>query len=524
MSDKQLNPLAKYLVHVYEEKETSPFSPEGIHVNPIVSEVASWYEKVRNAMDYRDEEVVLRAAIERILKRRHFYGGTGKTIAQPLLRELIWARYFPDGSISDATVEKTEHVINLYLELRKKILVQHKISELEVNKFTYYLLSSQLTYLLDPSHQRDVFSNFMYHAVHNSITIEDDAQETCDAQVFIATRRAFAKDDQALLFYHLFLQYFGQPTPENLDNIAHKFMNGYKTIMDQLNYPLRFRIFGFVKRNTAPFFILEEVLRKNKDNLSTVIHDDEKLKQVVYEICKEKYSTIRSKVNRAIIRSLIFVLLTKTIIAFSVEGTVENMLYGHVSWGLIALNISIPPVLLILASLFIKTPGDENTERIYKRIRALLFDEEPHVKGSIKLRRYSRAKKSLLYFIFSFLWFAAFILSFGIIIFILTQVHFNFISQTIFIFYLTIIAFLIYRIYRTAHSYSVERKQTLLTPVVDFFFMPLARVGRHLTESVSHFNIFLFILDFLIEAPFKGLFAFFEQLFMFLHSKREYLD
>ncbi|MBU2632140.1 hypothetical protein KKG52_00320, partial [Patescibacteria group bacterium] len=40
-----------------------------ISVNPVISKVASIYEKVRNAMDYREEDVILRAAIERILKR-----------------------------------------------------------------------------------------------------------------------------------------------------------------------------------------------------------------------------------------------------------------------------------------------------------------------------------------------------------------------------------------------------------------------------------------------------------------------
>ncbi len=73
----------------------------------------------------------------------------------------------------------------------------------------------------------------------------------------------------------------------------------------------------------------------------------------------------------------------------------------------------------------------------------------------------------------------------------------------------------------TAHEYSVENRQGLLTPVVDFFFMPIARVGQYLSTGFSQINIFLFILDFIIETPYKGLVAFFDQWFFFLHSKRE---
>jgi hypothetical protein len=54
--------------------------------------------------------------------------------------------------------------------------------------------------------------------------------------------------------------------------------------------------------------------------------------------------------------------------------------------------------------------------------------------------------------------------------------------------------------------------------------MPIAQVGRYLTEGISQINIFVFVLDFIIETPFKGLFSFAEQWFFFLHSKRENLE
>jgi hypothetical protein len=55
-----------------------------------VAELATWYEKLRTAMEYRVDEVLLRAAIERILKRRLILGGNGQSISAPLIR----GRYF----------------------------------------------------------------------------------------------------------------------------------------------------------------------------------------------------------------------------------------------------------------------------------------------------------------------------------------------------------------------------------------------------------------------------------------------
>ena len=40
----------------------------------------------------------------------------------------------------------------------------------------------------------------------------------------------------------------------------------------------------------------------------------------------------------------------------------------------------------------------------------------------------------------------------------------------------------------------------------------------YLTEGISQINILLFLFDFIIETPFKGLFAFFDQWFVYLHN------
>lgn len=521
---KQLNPISKYLVSIIAKPETVTDTKSGIHVNPIVSEIATLYERVRNAMDYREDEVVLRVAIERILKRRHFYGGNGKTIAAPLLRELTWARYFPDGSIAEAQTEKVEKIIDLYLSLRSQVLSKHTIEESKLNDFIYHLISSHLTFLLSPNTKQEAMINYMFHIMKDSIILEDDSETTRDAQIFIATRRAFAKDDLALLHYHLFIQYFGIPTKDTVPEIADNFIQGYTEIKDQLEYPLRHKIFSIIKRATPPFLILEEVLLRNESHVESLVKDEQALIDEITTVCTQQYETIKSKIKRAFVRSLIFLILTKTIVALAVEGTFESIVYGEIMWGSIALNIIIPPIILAIAIVSMRTPGKENTAAIVRRIKVLLYDEQPQGAQQITLHRISKKRKSLLYPIFSILWIGAFFANFGLIIWILNTIGLNIISQVIFIFFLTVVYFLIYRIYQTAHTYTVLRKQNILTPIVDFFFMPIARVGRYITEGFSQVNIFLVIIDLLIEAPFKGLFSFFEQWFMFLHSKREHLE
>jgi hypothetical protein len=177
---------------------------------------------------------------------------------------------------------------------------------------------------------------------------------------------------------------------------------------------------------------------------------------------------------------------------------------------------------MIVVSLFIRTPGNDNTELIVTYIKNLLYEESPRLGSGMNVQKMPK-KGGTVDAVFNILWILAFILSFGAIIFVLIKLHFNPISQVIFVFFLAIVSFLSYRIALTANLYMVGEKQGLLTPLVDFLFMPVVRVGRRLTHSISQVNFLLFVFDFFIETPFKLLFAFFEQWFYFLHSKSEEL-
>lgn len=492
-----------------------------ITVNPLVSTVASWYERLRNVMDYREEEVILRAAIERILKRRIILGGDGKSIAPPLVRELVWARYFQDNSLPEILIGKTAGKIDIFLKLRSLIQSKRVLPEPVVNEWFYHLLSSDIEYLLNPKHEKELVNNFMFQIIKDQVQITDDSEQTRDAQVYIAVRRAFAKDDIAFLRYHLFLQIFGELTHANVEDAASQFRKAYGEMQRQLYHPRKERIFAYVKNITAVFFILEDLVRYHKGSIRDLFINTEALASAVMSACDARYSGIASKVNRAIVRSVIFILLTKAFLAFTVEGTIESIVYGRVLWESIILNVSVPPVLMIIVGMFIRIPGKDNSRRILAYMQMVLSEDNPRIGNPLTIRRNPEKTHPFLNAVFSGLWFLAFIFSFGMVVFILTRLHFNILSQGIFIFFLTIVSFLSYRIGLMSKVYAVEVRQGLLTPVIDFFFMPIIQVGRQLTEGISQINILLFVFDFIIETPFKGISGFLEQWFFFLHSKRE---
>ena len=436
----------------------------------------------------------------------------------------MWARYFPNESLSESLTIQVQEKIDVYLALRKQILAQKVLSEDTVNEWIFHLMSADLEYLLNPRKEEDIISNFMFHVFKQTVVITDDTEQTRDAQVYTAVRKAFAKDDLAFLRYHLFTQIFGTLSLENLNEVGKGFLSAYKEIAQQLTYPRKDRIYRYVKNRTPVFFIFEDLVNQYKGNFRTLIQNNEEFKTAVLEVCSQRYKTITTRVNRAIIRSFIFILLTKVFFAFAIEGTYDNIVYGHILWGSLILNMIMPPLLLIIVSIFIRAPGEENSLRVFSYLQEVLFDEKPSIGAPLSVKKEKDKTQPILYTIFTILWLLAFVISFGSLVVILSKLQFNIVSQGIFIFFLAIVSFLCYRIGISSREYTVEERQGVGTLLVDFLFMPIIRVGRHLTEGIAQINIFLFIFDFIIETPFKGIFAFFEQWFFFLHAKREELE
>lgn len=57
--------------------------------------------------------------------------------------------------------------------------------------------------------------------------------------------------------------------------------------------------------------------------------------------------------------------------------------------------------------------------------------------------------------------------------------------------------------------------------MVDFFFLPILRVGHLLSREIAKINIFIFFFDFILEAPLKVIFEVAEEWIRFIRTKKE---
>ncbi len=523
MPSENISRSANALINIFENKNKED-GEEKVVVNALISKVATYYEKFRTAMDYGSEETIPRRAIERMLNRMLLLDKNSKRVAEDLVRELVWAGYFPNATVPESIINQVNEDIELFLSLKEKVAGRKIPNRDKMGNFILEVLSCEILNTLHPNQEKNAVANFMFKNLKDSVLIKDDSEQTKDIQVYIAIRKSFARDDIASLNYRLFRQIFGKLTSENIEKIASDFNDGFKEIQYQLTYPKKERVYNHIKNVPPPFLILYEMLLNEKGDFKTITENEDQLKERVYKECNQKYNLIRKSIRTAIVRSFIFILFTKAIFTLAVEGIFQTIFQGSIQWVPILLNTLIPPLIMLLVGLGIKTPGEENSEIILKNIKKLLFEEEPKLLPTMSLKLKTDGSKSFTEYLFSAIWFLSILLTFGFIWFVLGLLKFDILSKLIFIFFIAIISFLSYRIYQAANYYTVPRKSNLLAPLFDFFFVPVVRIGRGLTEGISQINFILILIDLLIEAPFKGFIGFFEQWFSFAARKREELE
>jgi hypothetical protein len=134
---KPLNDETKRLLEVFRQQQGFG-GANVIHVNNVVSRMASFYEKIRNAIDYRDEHLLRKNAIERILKRLLTLGRRDR-IAKHLIYELIQARYLPNDRIPESREGDVQRIIERYLLLIEKLPPGPKLTDRA--KITRWFLS-----------------------------------------------------------------------------------------------------------------------------------------------------------------------------------------------------------------------------------------------------------------------------------------------------------------------------------------------------------------------------------------------
>lgn len=517
--------LIDTLANLPPKKNTS--DPSSLSVSRTVSFFAIVYEKIRNAVEFREEHLVRRAAIERILNRRLSLNPEGKGEAENLMRELLWARYMPAESVTNDDLQRCQNIIDRYLELKRNVAGGRTAAVRErILSYIKDFMTCEIEEQLNPrnSANKAAYLHFFFHVLKNKVLIKDIPTEQAESYFYVASEYAFAKNDTAYIRYHLF-QLAHDPlytlSAKKLEELQNSFVDLTARIDQIIKNPFINKLTRFAKKQVAPFRILFDIANKHPDNIKNLYTNRGELWKTVDTVCREKYQETGVKLRTAAVRSIIYIFMTKAVFALILEYPLSLYFYGEVHYMPIIINTLFPPALMALIVSFVSVPSEKNTKKIYDRIIDIL-NRDPSFESAKKVvAQKPRVKRPILILGFTVFYLLTFGITFLIIYALLDRIGFNIIGKTIFVFFLTLVSFFGYRIRQTTKEYTLEDKEGVMTPFVDFFFIPILFVGKFLSQEVAKLNVFILIFDFLIEAPFKLISEIVEEWITFVRQRKE---
>jgi len=506
----------------------APKDTPKIKLHQLVSKLGLLYEKVRNAIDYKEEYLIRRTSLKRLINRQIKFLGERDPVAisQTVIFEFIRARYLPNDALPETDIETAAIIIAKYLMLIKYVSGNPLPDKMKAVEWLLDLLVCELDEFLFPNGKEMAIVNYMYGEMVKSISFTKSVipEDERDLQIFIAVLKNLAKADPALIRYLLLKLYrpdWISLSPQGVKAFGPEIAATKNKIEAHLNHRAGYQLSLMMKTQSVYFTILRQLIEQSisGDEIHELLSNEKALEAKVTEICNKNYKATRSKLAGSIVRVIIYIFFTKTILAFILELPYDEFVVGEVNWNALLINIIFHPVLMTVIALSIKVPGIKNTNMIVEEVKKIVYGEER--KLIYKPKRIMR-RGSLSFMLFNLIYLVMFAISFGFIIWFLHRIGFNIFSGALFIFFLTLISFFGFRLRNVANQYLVlPRKENLFNFLIDFFTLPIVRAGKFFSENFAKVNIFIYILDFAIETPFKMMVELLEKAFSFIGEKRE---
>ena len=511
--------------YINEENFKIPSHIPKIQVELLASKLAFAYEKIRYAIDYKEEHLLRRHAIERTIKRNYLWKKDLTKLAKELIQELIRGGYLKNNYISETKIDEVALILKKYTILISNLETKQDPKKKELISWLLGLASVEIEYCL-ASHlpQLKLLENF-YNSIKDKLVFQnlDIDERSKNIQIFIACHLSLLKSDPLTIHYHLLQLYVPSWHKQNqleLKTLASQ-LNSLKSLIDaNFKNPLADQLSKTIKNEAVYFNILNDLISQNTSQIEKLLYSVSATETAIEKICNQKYKTAKRKLHRSTINSIIYIFTTKIILAFIIEVPYDYLLLGAISIPPLVANIAFHPLLMFGIATSTRVPSQKNTQAIVAAIKKIIYSQNTDkIIFQIKKTRRTGSIRQVITFI---LYSSLFFLTFGFIITWLSKFGFNLASGFLFVFFLTIISFFGIRIRNSARElFVLKRKENVITFIFDLLTLPLIRVGHFISIHSSKVNVLIFLFDYIIENPFKGIIRSIESGIFFIKQKKE---
>lgn len=493
------------------QQSKASLGAEKVHVVGGGGTIIAAYEQFRNAAEYTEEHLLLQRAIRRYYKRlflpqdrSQLSGG-----AEELIVELTLAGYLANDTIPVATLEVIDQLALSYFDAYIHL---HKTRQPN-DAWTLDVLAAHVEETLQVQVEEKIFAQLCYDYFTatidmSSLRAKGQAVDN-EAALFVAIHRALLHSGDATIRTALLERY--QQTPATRDT----YIAVNKHIDALFDADATDKIFRVVTRRGAPLRVFRRMMHSH-ENIDTLLQTKSQFLSSFEDQTNKEYDSIARRINRGIIKSVVFLIITKVIVGLAIEIPYDYAVHGGIIWLPLFINLLFPPIYMILLRLTLTSPSYANTSALVDRIEAIFYSQPNQY---IAKRRHARSSIA-----FNVIYAAVVIGVFALVSWGLISLGFSLVHLLIFFVFLSTASFLGFRLSRMVRDIEVvDADQNGVTLIRDVLYMPFVIVGRWISEKYTKMNIVATLLDMVIELPLKTVLRLIRQWSAFINTKKDEL-
>jgi len=536
-----ISPQFQKFIKQYQ-KALAELEPKGeiatIHVDEIASKVAAFYEKIRKIIDWKEEHLIRRAAIERNLKRRLIAkisefslipNVSPEKMAEPLVLELIRGGHFANDQIPRKKLIKIQEILKKYVYiLENSPLAKSSKVKKKINLYNWILeiAACEIEETLDPPLKENLLIKFMTSLMMEKIQVDPNVglgENEKKRQIYIAVHRTLFNLDSPIISYHLIKSHYSQwqnPDQPFLDEVTKNILALWKTIDDNLSHPLSSNFQKICEKYDTLYLIIGDIfnqLSQEPAKIPAVIANSQAVENLIKQAYDKRLSTLRSRLFRSAVYSTLSIFLSNAVSLFIFEVPLAKLFYGRFSSLATAVDIAIPTLIMLLMVATVKTPKENNFRVVMKEIKKIVYLAKE--KDIYEIR--TQKKRALLVnCLIVFLYTLTSLLSTVLVLAIFYFARVPITSIVIDTLNVAMIVFAGLLIRQRSKELTVEEKTTFWQFSLDVISIPVAKLGQWLSNKWKEYNIVSIFFTALVDMPLTSFVEFVESWSLFLKEKK----
>lgn len=541
----ELSPHIKRLLNRYInglKSQSTGFTP--IHVDEIASKVAKFYELVRKVVDWKEDNVLRRAAIERILKRLLFAKMSGLsnsyraelgTIAETLTLDLIRGGHLPNDEIPRERIADIETALKKYVYFMQHAIPSSSDPIVIKNRINFQTFIIELAACeIEDILKQPILVNSLIMAMTESMierirVVPKDALTADEIQVqtYIAVCRTLFDLDDAFIVYHLLaMQYteWTKPTEEFITQMNSQIISIWEQSDSILKHPAAKQFYRICESWDTVYALIGDVMDAYADKperLRSIFSDKRKFEAEIALNYDKRYKTLKKRLFTLAIFSTLSVFASNWFTFFVVEVPMANIFAEGFNLFNAFMDFLIPSVVMFFLVVIIRPPKPENKERVMQTIRDFVYADSRLNYYEVRIK--GPRRPIIGFFIYTIyltitvaaFWFVGWI--FYVATLPITSVIFDTITIA-----LTVFASVTIR--NKSKELDVGERTGATEFVMDMLSVPMAKIGSYLAAKWKEYNVIAFLFTFLVETPVAVLIDIIEQWSQFIKDRRAELS